>query len=208
MFLGWCRGHSCPRHFDLRPYFTAIHISRAAYHEYSPRFCAKLPHELPTANSSLTDPIPQLGPRTDRSIILTRGFTEDQCICLPPPFFCWRRNSRSRPANWCGRKNCAGNSSRLQRGLVGRHPFQVVAFIKRARGQSERFVRAFRKAQRMQDVVAVADQFRPSPLVGVFEGAIAEFTSPNGDNRRNPEPGGNPASHADCLVRGDHAPGA
>ncbi|MGB9198421.1 MAG: MotA/TolQ/ExbB proton channel family protein [Terriglobales bacterium] len=49
------------------------------------------------------------------------------------------------------------------------------SIIKRARGQSERFVRAFRKAQRMQDVVAVADQFRPSPLVGLFEGAIAEF---------------------------------
>ncbi len=47
--------------------------------------------------------------------------------------------------------------------------------IKRARAQSERFVRAFRKAQRLQDIVSVADQFRPSPLVGVFEGAVAEF---------------------------------
>ena len=47
--------------------------------------------------------------------------------------------------------------------------------IKRARGQSDRFLRAFRKAQRMQDVASVADQFRPSPLVGVFEGAVAEF---------------------------------
>jgi biopolymer transport protein TolQ len=47
--------------------------------------------------------------------------------------------------------------------------------IGRARTQSGRFVRAFRKAQRMQDVAAGADQFRPSPLVGVFESALAEF---------------------------------
>ncbi len=44
-----------------------------------------------------------------------------------------------------------------------------------AKMQSGRFIRTFRKAQRMQDVVSVADQFRPSPLVGVFEGAVAEF---------------------------------
>src|SRR5712671_6057501 len=47
--------------------------------------------------------------------------------------------------------------------------------IRRARWQSGRFVRAFRKAQRMQDVASVAGQFRPSPLVGVFEGAVLEF---------------------------------
>jgi biopolymer transport protein TolQ len=47
--------------------------------------------------------------------------------------------------------------------------------ICRARGQSGRFVRTFRKAQRMQDVASVAEQFRPSPLVGVFEGAVEEF---------------------------------
>ena len=40
--------------------------------------------------------------------------------------------------------------------------------LRRARVQSGRFLRAFRKAQRLQDVAAVADQFRPSPLVGVF----------------------------------------
>src|ERR1700681_2894036 len=49
------------------------------------------------------------------------------------------------------------------------------SLLRRARVQSGRFVRAFRKAQRMQDIAAVADQFRPSPLVGVFEGAVAEF---------------------------------
>jgi len=47
--------------------------------------------------------------------------------------------------------------------------------IRRAHAQSGRFVRAFRRAQRLQDVVSAADQFRPSPLVGIFEGAIAEF---------------------------------
>jgi biopolymer transport protein TolQ len=49
------------------------------------------------------------------------------------------------------------------------------SLLKRARVQSGRFVRAFRKAQRMQDVGAVSDQFRPSPLVGVFEGALEEY---------------------------------
>ena len=47
--------------------------------------------------------------------------------------------------------------------------------IKRARLQSGRFVRIFRQAQRMQDVASVANQFRPSPLVGVFQGAVEEF---------------------------------
>ena len=47
--------------------------------------------------------------------------------------------------------------------------------IKSARRQSARFLKSFRKAQRMQEIAAVANQFRPSPLVGVFEGAVAEF---------------------------------
>ncbi|HTR67472.1 MAG TPA: MotA/TolQ/ExbB proton channel family protein, partial [Terriglobales bacterium] len=45
----------------------------------------------------------------------------------------------------------------------------------RARVQSGRFLRAFRKAQRLQDIAAVAEQFRPSPLVGVFEGGFEEY---------------------------------
>src|SRR5881396_3079067 len=47
--------------------------------------------------------------------------------------------------------------------------------LRRARVQSGRFVRAFRKAQRLQDIAAVADQFKPSPLVGVFEGGYEEY---------------------------------
>src|SRR5882724_5467696 len=45
----------------------------------------------------------------------------------------------------------------------------------RARVQSGRFLRAFRKAVRLQDVAAVSEQFRPSPLVSVFEGAYEEY---------------------------------
>lgn len=53
--------------------------------------------------------------------------------------------------------------------------FSKWRLLSSARTQSRRFIRAFRKAQRMQDVASVANQFRPSPLVGVFEGALDEF---------------------------------
>ena len=43
------------------------------------------------------------------------------------------------------------------------------SMLRRARTQSGRFVRAFRKAARIQDLIAVSDQFKPSPLVPVFE---------------------------------------
>src|SRR5882724_4917193 len=49
------------------------------------------------------------------------------------------------------------------------------ASIKRARAQSGRFLRAFRKAQRLQDVAAVSEQFKPSPLVAVFDNAYDEM---------------------------------
>lgn len=47
--------------------------------------------------------------------------------------------------------------------------------IRRARTQSGRFLRAFRKAHRLQDVAAVSEQFKPSPLVAVFENAYDEY---------------------------------
>jgi biopolymer transport protein TolQ len=47
--------------------------------------------------------------------------------------------------------------------------------LRRARVQSGRFLRAFRRAQRLQDMRVVANQFRPSPLVGVFESGFREF---------------------------------
>jgi biopolymer transport protein TolQ len=49
------------------------------------------------------------------------------------------------------------------------------SLLRKARLQSGRFLRAFRKAQRLQDIAAVAEQFRPSPLVGVFEGGFQEY---------------------------------
>src|SRR3984885_500598 len=49
------------------------------------------------------------------------------------------------------------------------------SLLRRARLQSGRFLRAFRKAQRLQDIASVGDQFHPSPLVGVFEGGYSEY---------------------------------
>ncbi len=49
------------------------------------------------------------------------------------------------------------------------------ASVRRARAQSGRFLRAFRKAQRLQDVAAVSEQFKPSPLVAVFDHAYDEL---------------------------------
>jgi biopolymer transport protein TolQ len=57
------------------------------------------------------------------------------------------------------------------------------SLLRRARVQSGRFVRAFRKAQRLQDVSAVAEQFRPSPLVGVFEAGFEEYRKQGGTIR-------------------------
>jgi biopolymer transport protein TolQ len=53
--------------------------------------------------------------------------------------------------------------------------FTKWSLLRRANVQSGRFLRAFRKAQRLQDIATVADQFRPSPLVGVFEGGYLEY---------------------------------
>lgn len=53
--------------------------------------------------------------------------------------------------------------------------FSKWGLFRRARVQSNRFMRAFRKSERMQDVAAVADQFKPSPLVGVFDAAYDEL---------------------------------
>src|SRR5438270_9209632 len=53
--------------------------------------------------------------------------------------------------------------------------------FKRMRTQSGRFLRAYRKANgRLQDVSAVAEQFKPSPLVSVFEGGYNEFRRQGG----------------------------
>lgn len=41
--------------------------------------------------------------------------------------------------------------------------------FKRAKSQSRRFLRAFRKATRLQDIATLSEQFKPSPLVNVFD---------------------------------------
>jgi biopolymer transport protein TolQ len=41
-------------------------------------------------------------------------------------------------------------------------------------------VRAFRKTARLNEIASVADQFRPSPLVAVFEGAVDEIKKSGG----------------------------
>jgi biopolymer transport protein TolQ len=56
------------------------------------------------------------------------------------------------------------------------------SLLRRARVQSGRFVRAFRKAQRLQDVATVAEQFKPSPLVAVFAGGFEEYRRQGGNS--------------------------
>jgi biopolymer transport protein TolQ len=48
--------------------------------------------------------------------------------------------------------------------------------FRRARVQSSRFLRAYRRAQRLQDIATVAEQFAPSPLVSVFQGGYEEMS--------------------------------
>src|SRR6184192_695454 len=62
------------------------------------------------------------------------------------------------------------------------------SLLSRARVQSGRFLRAFRRAQRLQDVATVSDQFRPSPIVGVFQSGFREFERQVGSSGglRNP----------------------
>jgi biopolymer transport protein TolQ len=53
--------------------------------------------------------------------------------------------------------------------------FSKWGLYRRARAQSNRFIRMFRKSERLNDVAAVVEQFKPSPLVAVFEGAYDEL---------------------------------
>ncbi len=56
----------------------------------------------------------------------------------------------------------------------------------RARAQSARFLRAFRKANRLRDLAPVAEQFKPSPLVAVYDGGFTELQR-QGGGLRNPQ---------------------
>jgi len=55
--------------------------------------------------------------------------------------------------------------------------------MRRAKVQSSRFLRAFRKSGRLQEMSAVAEQFKPSPLVPVLEGAVEELRRQGGPLR-------------------------
>jgi len=55
------------------------------------------------------------------------------------------------------------------------------SLLRRARVQSGRFLRAFRKAQHLQDVATVSEQFKPSPLVAVFNGGFDEYRRQGGN---------------------------
>ena len=52
--------------------------------------------------------------------------------------------------------------------------------FRRARAQSARFLRAFRKAGRLSDIAAVSEQFKPSPLAAVFDEIYDEYTRQTG----------------------------
>ena len=45
----------------------------------------------------------------------------------------------------------------------------------KVRAQSQRFLRAFRKATRLQEIATVSEQFKPSPLVPIFDGVYDEY---------------------------------
>jgi biopolymer transport protein TolQ len=52
--------------------------------------------------------------------------------------------------------------------------------FRRARVQSARFLRAFRKANRLEEIAAVSEQFKPSPLATVFEETYGEYERQTG----------------------------
>lgn len=57
------------------------------------------------------------------------------------------------------------------------------AAVSRARVQSGRFLRAFRKANRLRDIAPVAEQFKPSPLVAVYDAGYTELHRQGGITR-------------------------
>jgi biopolymer transport protein TolQ len=60
--------------------------------------------------------------------------------------------------------------------------------FRRAQAQSTKFVRTFRKSGRLSEIAAVADQFRPSPLVAVFHEIHDEYQRQSGGRGTPPNP--------------------
>lgn len=55
-----------------------------------------------------------------------------------------------------------------------------LASFKKARTQGRKFLRAFRKASRLQEISAVSEQFKPSPLVNVFDAVYETYRRQTG----------------------------
>ncbi|MBW4037698.1 MAG: flagellar motor protein MotA [Acidobacteria bacterium] len=62
--------------------------------------------------------------------------------------------------------------------------------FKAAEVQNRRFLRAFRKSGRLSEIAAVADQFKPSPLVEVFNEIHDEYQRQSGGRGTPPNPQG------------------
>lgn len=60
--------------------------------------------------------------------------------------------------------------------------------FREAAAQNRKFVRAFRKSGRLSEVAAVAEQFRPSPLVAVFHEIHDEYQRQSGGRGTPPNP--------------------
>src|SRR6516164_3001650 len=54
----------------------------------------------------------------------------------------------------------------------------------RARSSNRKFLRAFRKAPRLDAVAAASEQFRDAPLVGVFDFGYSEVSRQMSDHKR------------------------
>jgi biopolymer transport protein TolQ len=62
--------------------------------------------------------------------------------------------------------------------------------FKAAETQNRRFLRAFRKSGRLSEIAAIADQFKPGPLVDVFNEINDEYQRQSGGRGTPPNPQG------------------
>jgi biopolymer transport protein TolQ len=60
--------------------------------------------------------------------------------------------------------------------------------FRKARSSNQRFLRAFRKAPRLDAVAAASEQYRSAPLVGVFDFGYSEFCRQIADHKRVANP--------------------
>jgi biopolymer transport protein TolQ len=63
-------------------------------------------------------------------------------------------------------------------------------FFKAADKQNRRFLRAFRKSGRLSEIAAISEQFKPSPLVDVFNEIHDEYQRQSGGRGTPPNPQG------------------